>query len=292
MPLDYKAMLSQKTEGAETSYTEKDVLLYALGVGMGNDPMNRDELPFVYEKNLKVLPTFATVISPGRGGTQSGTAPARGSGINFLMVLHGEQRLTVHQPLPAFGDFYADRRTTDVIDKGPGKGALIVNETVLRSKANNEKIVTLSGTIFARADGGFGGPSEGGPVPHEVPTDRAPDTEVAITTKPDQALIYRLSGDRNPLHSDPDTAKAAGYPRPILHGLCTYGLTCRAVLQGYAGYDPALIRQFDVRFSSPVFPGETVTTRMWKDGQVISFDAVVKERNATVIKNGKCVLAG
>jgi acyl dehydratase len=285
-------MLSQRTEGAETSYSEKDVLLYALGVGLGGDPMNRDELPFVYEKGLKVLPTFATVIPGGRGGTHSGTAPASGSGINFLMVLHGEQRLTVHQPLPTQGDLYADRRTTDVIDKGPGKGALIVNETVLRSKATGDKIVTLSGTIFARADGGFGGPSEGGPVPHDVPTDRAPDKEVAIATRPDQALIYRLSGDRNPLHSDPDTAKAAGYPRPILHGLCSYGVVCRAVLQGYCAYDPTLIRQFDVRFASPVFPGETITTRMWKDGNVISFDAMVKERNATVIKNGKCVLAG
>jgi acyl dehydratase len=292
MALDYKAMLSQKTAGAETSYGEKDILLYALGVGMGMDPMNRDELPFVYEKGLKVIPTFATVISPGRGGTQSGTAPAAGSAINFLMVVHGEQRLTIHKPLPVGAELYADRSTTDVIDKGPGKGALIVNETVLRLKSSGEKLVTLSGTIFARADGGFGGPSEGGPVPHETPTDRAPDLEVAIATRPDQALIYRLSGDRNPLHSDPDTAKAAGFPRPILHGLCTYGVACRAVIQGYCGFDPSLIRQFDVRFSSPVFPGETITTRMWKDGNVISFDAVIKERNVTVIKNGKCVLAG
>jgi acyl dehydratase len=291
MALDYKAMLSLKTEGAETSFGEIDVLLYALGVGMGGDPMNRDELPFVYEKNLKVLPTFATVISPGRGGVQSGTAPAQGSGINFLMVLHGEQRLTVHKPLPANADLYADRRTTHVIDKGAGKGALIVNETVLRSKADGEKLITLSGTIFARADGGFGGPSEGGPIPHEIPSNRAPDKEVSIATRPDQALIYRLSGDRNPLHSDPDIAMAAGFPRPILHGLCSYGVVCRAVVQGYAGYDAALIRQFDVRFAAPVFPGETITTRMWKDGPVISFDAVVKERNITVIKNGKCVLA-
>lgn len=290
MALDYKAMLAARIEGAETQYDDKAVMLYALGVGMGADPLNRDELPFVYEKGLKVLPTFASVIPRGRGGNATGGGGGMG-GVNFLMVVHGEQRLTVHKPLPAGGAFYMDTRTTDVIDKGPGKGALIVNETVLRAKDGGEKLVTASGTIFARADGGFGGPSEGGPVPHEVPSDRAPDTEVAIATRPDQALIYRLSGDRNPLHSDPDVAKAAGFPRPILHGLCTYGVCCRAVLQAYCGFDPTLIRQFDVRFSAPVFPGETITTRMWKDGPLVSFDAVVKERDATVIRNGKCVLA-
>ena len=292
MALDYKAMLARKISGAETEYDDKAVLLYALGIGLGGDPMNRDELGFVYEKNLKAIPTFATVVPPGRGGAVSGGESGGGmGGINFLMVVHGEQRLTIHKPLPARAALYSDTRTTDVIDKGPGKGALIVNETVLRLRDGGEKVATLSGTIFARADGGFGGPSTGGPEPHPVPDQSPPSTEVAITTRPDQALLYRLSGDRNPLHSDPDVAKAAGFPRPILHGLCTYGVACRAVMMAYCNYDPSLIRQFDVRFSAPVFPGETITTRMWKDGPTISFDAVVKERNATVLKNGLCVLA-
>jgi acyl dehydratase len=290
MALDYKAMLAARTEGAETQYDDKAVMLYALGIGMGADPMDREQLAFVYEKDLKVVPTFATVIPRGRGGVTTGGGGGMG-GINFLMVVHGEQRLTIHKPIPSRAALTADSRTTDVIDKGAGKGALIVNETVLRLKDGGEKLVTLSGTTFARADGGFGGPSEGGPVPHETPTARAPDKEVSLATRPDQALIYRLSGDRNPLHADPDVAKAAGFPRPILHGLCTYGVTCRAVMEAYCGFDPTLIRQFDVRFSSPVFPGETITTRMWKDGPVVSFDAVVKERGVTVIKNGKCVLA-
>ena len=128
------------------------------------------------------------------------------------------------------------------------------------------------------------------PEPHKVPG-RAPDKVVDITTRPDQALVYRLCGDRNPLHSDPEFAKKAGFPRPILHGMCTYGITCRGVLQTYADYDPAAFRQHAVRFSSPVYPGETVTMDLWKDGNVVSFEAKVKSRNVTVIKSGKTVLA-
>jgi acyl dehydratase len=289
MAIDYERAMALKTEGREISYSDRDVMLYALGIGMGADPMDRKELPFVYEKGLRPVPTVATVLGAGQGGGRGGGLGEMG--INFLLVVHGEQRLTVHKPLPPSGELYSDWRMTDVIDKGRDKGALLISETVLRARASGEKLVTLSGTTFARGDGGFGGPSEGGPVPHEPPADRAPDMEAAISTRPDQALLYRLCGDRNPLHSDPDIAKAAGFPRPILHGLCTYGITCRAVMQSFCAYDPTQIRQFDARFSSPVFPGETITTRMWKDGTVVSFDAVIKERNATVIKNGKCVLA-
>jgi acyl dehydratase len=141
------------------------------------------------------------------------------------------------------------------------------------------------GSTFARGDGGFGGPSDGAPEPHKTP-ERAPDMSVDIPTRPDQALIYRLSGDRNPLHSDPDIASAAGFPRPILHGLCTYGITCRAVLQTYADYDPAAIKHHAARFSSPVFPGETVSVDLWRDGDEVSFEARVKDRGVTVIRNG------
>ena len=142
---------------------------------------------------------------------------------------------------------------------------------------------------FARGDGGFGGPSEGQPEPHKVPT-RGPDKTIDISTRPDQALVYRLCGDRNPLHSDPEFAKRAGFPKPILHGMCTYGITCRGILQTYADYDPSAFRQHAARFSSPVYPGETVTMDLWKDGNVISFEAKVKARNVAVIKSGKTVL--
>lgn len=284
MPIDLEKALALRAEGQEFTYTDRETMLYALGVGMGADPLDRRELPFVYENGLKVLPTQATVIAFSAGRTLE-------TGINFMMVVHGEQRLTVHKPLPDQGTVVTDWRLIHVIDKGAGKGAVLVGETVIKDKATGEKLVTLVSSTFARADGGFGGSPEGGPQPHPTPT-RAPDAELAIPTRPDQALLYRLSGDRNPLHSDPDFAKAAGFERPILHGLCTYGVTCRAVLATYCDFDPTRIVGHDVRFSSPVFPGETIVTRMWKDGNIVSFEASVQERpGVTVIKNGKTTLA-
>jgi acyl dehydratase len=249
---------------------------------MGSDPLDMDELPFVYENNLKAVPTLATVVAWGAG-------PLGKTGINYLMVVHGEQSVTFHKPMPTEAQIIADSRIAGAYDKGPGKGAVIYTETVIKDAKSGEPIATLLGSTFARGDGGFGGPSDGAPTPHEVPS-RAPDHSIDIPTRPDQALIYRLSGDRNPLHSDPSIATAAGFPRPILHGLCTYGITCRAVLQTYADYDPAKIKSHAVRFSSPVYPGETITVDMWKDGDTISFEARVKARDVTVIKNGKTVL--
>jgi len=283
MPIQYEAAKALVSHNEPYAYTDRDTMLYALGIGLGADPLNRAELNFVYEQGLRVVPTQATVAAWGAGRLGE-------VGINYLMVVHGEQRLTVHRPLPAAAEILADWRIEDIIDKGPGKGALVLAETVLKDKRDGAPLVTLGSTIFARADGGFGGPSEGGPAPHPTPT-RAPDREVALPTRPDQALLYRLSGDRNPLHSNPDVAKAAGFERPILHGLCTYGVACRAVLMTYADYDPTAIKAFDARFSSPVFPGETIVARMWRDGAVVSFEALIAERGVTVIKNGRCVLA-
>ena len=170
------------------------------------------------------------------------------------------------------------------------KGTFCCTQPVFKwMRENGEKLATLVASRFARGDGGFGGPSEGQPEPHKVPG-RAPDKIVDITTRPDQALVYRLCGDRNPLHSDPEFAKRAGFPKPILHGMCTYGITCRGILQTYADYDPNAFKQHAARFSSPVYPGETVTMELWKDGNVISFEAKVKARGVTVIKSGKTVL--
>lgn len=282
MALDYDHVMGLKSQDQAYSYSDRETMLYALGLGYGHDALDRNELPFVYEKDLKTVPTQATVVAWGAGDTRS-------AGINYLLVLHGEQRLTIHKPLPFAADLLADWRVTGLVDKGADKGALLISETVLKDKASGEKLATLSGATFARGDGGFGGPREGGPAPHPIP-DRAPDAMTELTTRDDQALIYRLSGDRNPLHSDPDIAKAAGFDKPILHGLCTYGLCCRAIIQTHCDFDPTRIHQFDVRFSAPVYPGETITVKSWVDGKTISFEAEVKERGVTVIKNGKCVL--
>ncbi|MCX7586660.1 MaoC/PaaZ C-terminal domain-containing protein [Phenylobacterium sp. 58.2.17] len=292
MPIFYPDILDQKTAHRTFSYDDKDVMLYALGVGMARDQMNETELAFVYEKNLKVIPTAATVLASGMRGA-AGPAPEmpaghRPSQINFLMVVHGEQKVELHKPLRASGTYTAQGRTVGAYDKGAGKGAVIINETVWTDE-KGEKVATLTGSTFARGDGGFGGPSEGAPEPHVVPT-RAPDISVDFDTRDDQALLYRLNGDRNPLHSDPEVAKKAGFDKPILHGLCTYGITCRAILQEVVNFDPDQIYSHQARFSAPVIPGDTITVDIWKDGKNISFEARVKARNATVIKNGLTVL--
>ena len=292
MPIYYPDILAQGTTPTPFSYGDKDVMLYALGVGMGRDQMNETELAFVYEKNLKVIPTAATVLASSMRGT-AGPAPEmpaghRPSQINFLMVVHGEQKVELHKPLSASGTYTAQGRTVGAYDKGPGKGAVIINETVWTDE-KGEKVATLTSSTFARGDGGFGGPSEGAPEPHVVPT-RAPDISVDFDTRDDQALLYRLNGDRNPLHSDPDVARRAGFEKPILHGLCTYGITCRAVLQAITDFDPEQILSHQARFSAPVIPGDTITVDLWRDGKEISFEARVKARNATVIKNGLTVL--
>ena len=281
MAIEYPAILDLKRAGMEFSWTDRETMLYALGIGMGADPMDTNELPFVYEGSLKAVPTLASVVA---WGAQPGMM-----NINFMMVVDGERTITFHKPMPGAGNIVVDSRVVGVWDKGAGKGAVISTETVLRDKASGDKLATLLGSLFARGDGGFGGPSEGQPAPHPVPT-RAPDRSVDIPTNPNQALIYRLSGDRNPLHADPGFAKMAGFPRPILHGMCTYGITCRAVLQTYAEYDPGRFKSHGARFSAPVFPGETITVDLWKEANVISFEARVKARNVTVIKNGKTEL--
>ena len=294
MPIYYPDILEQKTEPRTFSYGDKDVMLYALGIGLGRDPMDERELAFVYEKGLQVVPTAATVLAAGaRRAAAQGVEQRPGlrvSELNRVMVVHGEQKVELHKPVPASGSFTARSRTVGAFDKGKDKGAVVVNETVWTDEAG-ETVATLTGSTFARGDGGFGGPSEGAPEPHEVPK-RKPDLSVPFETRPDQALLYRLNGDRNPLHSDPEFARRAGFPRPILHGLCTYGITCRAILQEIVDYRPERIASHQVRFSAPVFPGDVITVDLWLDGDVVSFEARVLDRGATVIKNGKTMLVG
>jgi acyl dehydratase len=284
MPINYEELMQATTSGTAASYGDRETMLYALGIGFGRDPMNADELPFVYENGLRTVPTMATVIGWGASGVMAK------SGINYLMVLHGEQRVTMHKPLPAAANVVMDERVVGVFDKGKEKGAVLVTERVMKEAKSGDKLCTLLNTIFARGDGGFGGPKDGAPQPHALP-ERKPDIVHECGTRPDQAFLYALSGDRNPLHRDPKVAQAAGFPRPILHGLCTYGTACRAVISSICKYDPTKITGFDVRFSAPVFPGETIATEMWVDGAVVSFRSKVKERDVVVLNNGKCTLA-
>jgi len=289
VPIFYPDVLEQGTRPRTFSYGDKDVMLYALGIGLGADPMDEAELAFVYEKGLKAVPTAATVLA-GRGQaeplpTKAGHRPSQP---NRLMLVHGEQKVELHRPLPPAGTFTTESRTIGAYDKGKDKGAVLVNQTTWKDE-RGAVVATLTGSSFCRADGGFGGPADGQPEPHQVPA-RKPDLSVDIATRPDQALLYRLNGDRNPLHSDPESARKSGFPRPILHGLCTYGISCRAVLAAVTGYDPDPVASHQARFSAPVFPGDTVTVDLWRDGREISFEARVKAREATVIKNGLTVL--
>ena len=283
--MKYPEILSIRPEPVLSAYTDKDTMLYALSVGMGADPQTAErEFPFVYEKTLRTLPTFSALLAKGTDKILDGGA------INISMILHGEQRLRVHKPLPPAARIRSSARCLNVIDKGAGKGALLFSECLIADADTGEPYCTTIMTLVCRADGGFGGPSEGGLALHEMPTGPH-HKEVALRTRPDQALLYRLNGDRNPLHADPVAAKKAGFDKPILHGLCSYAFACRAVLMAYCDFDQTKIRSFDVRFSSPVYPGETIVTRLWKTGPVVSFECNVAERNVTVIKNGRCDLA-
>ncbi|KQT35444.1 3-alpha,7-alpha,12-alpha-trihydroxy-5-beta-cholest-24-enoyl-CoA hydratase [Sphingomonas sp. Leaf412] len=264
------------------SYDDTLTLLYALGIGMGRDPLDPRELKFVYEgAGFVAMPTLAVVVAR--------SMLARTLPIDKAMLLHGEQTLTIHRPLPTAAHLLADTRITKILDKGEGKGALIYSETAARLAADDAPLFTIGMTLVARGDGGFGGPAGPTTALHDVPN-RAPDHVHVTDTRADQALLYRLTGDRNPLHADPALATRAGFPAPILHGLATYGIACRAVMAVAADYDPARIAGFDVRFTSPVFPGDRIATDVWIDGGVASFRCCVPDRGVTVINNGRCLL--
>lgn len=279
--MHYPEILSIEAEPSTFAYDADYTILYALGLGCGGEA---DELEFVYEKNLQALPTMAVMM----GGASN--AFIEKGGIDYTMIVHGEQRLTLHRPLPPAGRMISTARCLGVVDKGADKGALVNVESTAQGEDGTLYATSIM-TLFCRGDGGFGGPTGGELTLEPVPT-RAPDFEIAIPTLPQQAAIYRLSGDRNPLHIDPEMATRVGFPGPILHGLCTYGIAGRAIMRACAGNDPARIAGLDARFSSPVYPGETVTTRIWQDGNAVSYECVIAERGVTVIRNGACRLRG
>jgi len=285
MPIDPEKLLALDLPPIEHTYTAKDCILYALGVGLGQDPMDERQLAFVYEKNLQVLPTFAVVL-----GYSAYSFRRPELGITWSHVVHGEHGLTLHRSIPVEGTVLGKVRILGVIDKGEGRGALIYSERKISDKASGELLATITQTTFCRADGGFGEPRRDAPAPHPIP-ERAPDLVCDLPTRPETALLYRLSGDVNPLHADPEFAKIAGYPRPVLHGLATFGVAGHALLKEVCGYDPARLKAMSVRFSAPVYPGETIRTEIWREGHVVSFRARVVERDVVAINNGRTKIA-
>ena len=236
-------------------YSRRDAMLYALSIGMGANPLDAGELRFAYEKNLQAVPTMATVLgSPGFWW------PDPRSGVDWVKLVHGEQHLNVLKPLLPSTTVVARNRVVSLTDKGPGKGALAVIMRELYDKATGDLLTQSSAVSVLRGDGGFSeqsGKSDPGPAPLPAVPERAADIEVELATTENQALIYRLNGDYNLIHSDPEVAQTAGFHRPVLHGLCTYGMAAHAVLKCVCDYDAARIRGLSVRFTAPVFPGRS-----------------------------------
>ena len=287
MAIDYDRLMHWPFAPVEQTYTEKDTMLYALGVGVGADPLDEGQLRFVFEEpGLVALPTMAAVL-----GTSGFWLRDPATGVDWKKVLHGEQGIELHRPLPAAATVVAQTRVTDIIDKGEGRAALIYTRREISDKQTGELLATLSSTTVARGEGGFGGPAPAQPQPHQLP-EREPDAVCDLPTTPQAALVYRLSGDPNPLHADPAVARAAGFNAPILHGLCTLGVAGHAVLRTCCGYESSRFKSMTLRFSAPVYPGESIRTEIWQDGAVVSFRSRAIKRDVTVLDNGRVELGG
>ncbi|GGF15506.1 MaoC family protein [Aliidongia dinghuensis] len=264
--------------------TPRDAVFYALSVGLGQDPLDRRQLDYVdHHRALKALPSMAVVLGhPGFWLRDPRT------GVDAVRLVHGEQGIRLLKPLPVDGEIIGRTRVIGLVDKGAGKGALLYSEKQVIDAATGDLLAVTESTTFLRGDGGFGGPA--GPIkpPHPIP-EGAPDWTIDLATRPEQALYYRLNGDDNPLHADPGTAEKAGFPRPILHGLCTLGVAAHALLRALGDYDAARCRSLALRFTAPVFPGETIRTEIWRDG---AFRARVVERDQIVVNNGRAEFEG
>lgn len=283
MAIDYQHLLNYPIPEVRQRLTRRDTMLYALSIGLGQDPLDRRQLDFVdHQRALRALPSMAVVLChPGFWLANPAT------GVDAIRLVHGEQAIEVLAPIPVEGDIVGRTRVTGIIDKGAGKGALLYSQKELRSAESGALIAITRSTTFLRGDGGFGGPSGPIPVPHPTPA-TSPDLMRDLPTRPEQALLYRLNGDDNPLHADPAVSAKAGFERPILHGLCTFGVVTHAVLGTLADYDESRVRSIAMRFSAPVYPGETIRTEMWTSG---AFRARVVERDVLVITNGQVVLS-
>jgi acyl dehydratase len=283
VPIDPAVALGATIDPFTSRWDADDVILYHLGLGAGLGPgkaTDPAELAYTYEQKLVVLPSFAVVPAfPGLVKAATGQVP--GLAVNPVMILHGEQDLEVHKPIPGSGTAEHRARVASLYDKG--KAALATIE--VESGPAGDPLFTNRFTLFARGEGGFGG-DPNSPAPGHQPPDRPPDAVAESPTMAHQALIYRLSGDKNPLHADPDFARLGGFDTPILHGLCTYGIVCKAVVDTLLDGDVTAVSRYQVRFTGVVFPGETVVTSMWReaDGRVV-LQAATKERGQPVLSN-------
>ena len=260
MPINLDIALGAELEPVEFSWVSSDVQLYSLALGAGSDPMDSRELRYLTDGTPQVLPTFSSVAASFHA-TEAPTVSFPGIEIELSRVLHASEAVTVPAPLPASGAGRAVTRITEIWDKG--KAAVIFNETTVVD-SSGKTLWTVKRSIFARGEGGFGG--ERGPSTSAETPERAADFEIDIPVLPQQALLYRLCGDRNPLHSDPEFAAAAGFPRPILHGLCTYGMTCKALVDTVLDADTTRVGSYGARFAGVVYPGETLKASVWQDG--------------------------
>jgi acyl dehydratase len=262
MPIDPAVAIGAELPGRDLSWTTTDVLLYHLALGA-----RADEMSYVYERDLRVLPTFAVVASTLRD-TEPPALDMPGVDVSLANVLHGREELVIHQPLPVAGDAKSRSRIADVYDKG--SAAIVVLEI-------GTPYYTIRRSVFVRGEGGFGG--DRGPKTTVAVPERAPDAEVLCHTWPEQPMLYRLLGDRNPLHADPDFAALAGFPSPILHGLCTYGMVCKAVVDAMLDGDPSAVTGYSARFAGVVFPGETLRVRIWRADGGFAVTATVVDRD-------------
>lgn len=286
MAINYKHLMALTIPEVRQRYTHRDTLLYALSLGMGMDSVDQRLLPFVYEANQQCVPTFGTTLGhPGFWLKEMDT------GVDWVKVVHAQHQLIIHQPLPVAAEIIGQQQIMDVIDRGEGRGAMILWQRRIIDAVSGEKLCTINQTMLARGDGGFGGePKTMAAVP--VIPERAADITVSCVTSAQMALLYRLNGDWNPLHADPNVAKKAGFERPILHGLATWGLAAKAVLEHVCDYDSQAIKSVFGRFTAPVYPGETFTISLWVEnkqdqpGRNVFFTVEAVERGVLAINNG------
>jgi len=293
MPIDVEKVLAADLPAASSSWTPDDVILYHLGVGAGAQPTDPGELEYAYEGKLKVLPSYGVIPVSNAVLALFGTP---GLDVNWAAVLHGEQELELLQPLPTSAEIVTTSRVSGIYDKG--KAALLVLETT-SCDGDGTPLFINRFSLFFRGEGGFpraaagvagtGGGDTGAPPAAQTP-DREPDIEVERTTLPQQALLYRLNGDKNPLHAAPEFAKLGGFDQPILHGLCSYGIVCKAVVDAALGGDVAQVANFRARFAGVLFPGETLVVQMWREDGMVLVQARCKERDTPVITNAAITL--